>query len=150
MRVIEHQFSELLRHPKDVTSDVEEGDVLLRRRDEPDLRLTRADREAQQSELFEALARTFRNLAVHHPDALDDALGEAFAWLEFLPPRERQLFVDEFVRIVRAAGELDNYAPLGQLVREWRDSAEVYGDPELAARLKRPLNAVGGAVPVPA
>jgi hypothetical protein len=150
MRVVEHQFSELLRHPKDVTRDVVNGDVLLRRRNEPDLRLTSADRDAQQSELFEALARTFRNLADHHLDALDDALGDAFAWLEFLPSSDRKLFVDEFVRIVRAAGELDNYAPLGQLVREWRDSAAVYADPELAGRLRGPLDAVGEAVPVPA
>ena len=40
----ERPFSDLLRHPKEVTNDVENGDVLLRRRDEPDLRLTRADR----------------------------------------------------------------------------------------------------------
>ena len=78
MRVIEHPFSDLLRRPKDVTDDVEDGDVLLRRRDEPDLRLSRADREARRAEAFSALGRAMRNLAVHNPGALSDALADAF------------------------------------------------------------------------
>ena len=60
MRVIERQFSELLRHPKDVARDVDASDVLLKRRDEPDLVLSRADRDDDRSEAFEALARTIR------------------------------------------------------------------------------------------
>src|SRR5271165_6742369 len=112
MRVIEHQFSDLLRHPKNVTSDVEASDVLLRRRDEPDLRLSRADREAERTEAFTALARAFRNLAAHSPGALGDALADAFGWLEFLPAAERRMFADEFARVVTAAAELDNYGPL--------------------------------------
>src|SRR2546425_923405 len=67
MRVTERPFSDLLRRPKDVTTDVEEGDVLLRRRDEPDLRLSRADRDADRAAAFAALGRTLRNLAVHSP-----------------------------------------------------------------------------------
>jgi hypothetical protein len=149
MRVIEHQFSDLLRHPKDVTKDVEKGDVLLRRRDEPDLRLTRADREADRTETFGALGRAFRNLAQHNPSALDEALADPFRWLEFLPAADRRLFVDEFARVVTAAAEIDNYAPIGQLVREWRDTAEVHADPLLAGRLRRPINAAGEAVTEP-
>lgn len=37
MRVIEHPFSELLREPKAVVRDLDEGDVLLRRRGAPAL-----------------------------------------------------------------------------------------------------------------
>ena len=114
--MIEHQFSDLLRHPKEVTGDVEDGDVLLRRRDEPDLRLSRADREVERAEAFSALTRTFRNLAVHNRTVLDGALADAFPWLEFLPARDRRLFSDEFSRVVTAAADLDNYAPLGQLL----------------------------------
>jgi len=149
MRVIERSFSDLLRHPKDVTSEVENSDVLLRRRDEPDLRLSRADREAERAEAFGALARAFRNLAVHNPGALGDALGDAFGWLEFLPRADRRRFADEFAHVVTAAAQLDNYAPLGQLVREWRATAEVYADPKLARRLSQPIEAVGDAVPLP-
>ncbi len=147
MRVVERPFSDLLRHPKDVTNDVEDSDVLLRRRDEPDLRLTRADRDADRVEAFTALSRTLRNLAVHSAKALEAALGDAFPWLEFLPAGDRRLFVDEFTRVVTGAAALDSYAPLSQLVREWRASAEVHADPQLARRLRRSLDADGEQIP---
>jgi hypothetical protein len=150
MRVIERQFSDLLRHPKDVTSEVDDSDVLLRRRDEPDLRLSRADREAERTETFGALARAFRNLSVHNRGALGEALGEAFGWLEFLPAADRRLFIDEFARVVTASADLDNYAPLTQLIREWRTTAEVNADPKLARRLRRPVQASGKSVSAPA
>lgn len=150
MRVTEHPFSDLLRRPKDVTDDVEDGDVLLRRRDEPDLRLSRADREAHRAEAFSALGRAMRNLAVHNPRALSDALSDAFPWLEFLQPGDRRLFLDEFSRVVTAAAAVDNYEPLTQLVREWRATAEIHADPKLAKRLRRPLEASGEQVALPA
>ena len=61
MRVIERSFSDLLRRPNDVAADLESGDVLLRRRDEPDLRLTLAGRGAERSDVFRVLAHSFRN-----------------------------------------------------------------------------------------
>jgi hypothetical protein len=146
MRIIERPFSDLLRHPKAVTEDLEDGDVLLRRRDEPDLRLTLAAREAARSAAVAALGRALRNVAVHNPKALADSLAEALPWLEFLPPRDRQLFVEEFSRTMVASAELDNYAPVSQLVGEWRATAEVHADPRLARRLKRPLQAEGPRV----
>lgn len=54
MRVVERSFSDLLRHPNDVAADLDSGDVLLRRRDESDLRLTLADRDAERSDVFRA------------------------------------------------------------------------------------------------
>jgi hypothetical protein len=149
MRVTGHAFSDLLRRPKEVTSEVEEGDMLLRRRAGPDLRLTRADRDTERAATSGALGRTLRNLAVRNPSALEGALAEAFAWLEFLPPRDRRGFVEEFSRAVAAAAELDSYAPLTRLVREWRATAEIHADPRLPRRRRRPLKAVGGSVERP-
>ncbi len=149
MRVIERPFSDLLRKPKEVTDDVEQGDVLLRRRDEPDLRLSRADREAQRADTFSAIGRALRNLAVHNPAALADALGDAFPWIEFLPAVDRRLFLDEFSRVVVAAAALDDYEALSQLVREWRATAEVHADPKLARRLRRAVEAAGEPVVAP-
>ena len=111
---------------------------MLRRRDEPDLRLSRADRDAERAEAFAALGRTFRNLAVQSPKALEDALGDAFPWLEFLPAPDRRAFVEEFSRVVAAAAELDSYAPVVQLTREWRATAEVHADPKLARERSSP------------
>lgn len=149
MRVIERPFSDLLRRPKEVTDDVEEGDVVLRRRDGPDLWLTRADREAQRADTFAAIGRALRNLAVHSPVALGDALGDAFPWMEFLPAADRRLFLDEFSRVVTAAAAVDSYAPLDQLIREWRNTAEVHADPRLARRLRRAITADGDPVAAP-
>jgi len=149
MRVTERPFSDLLRHPKDVTVDVEQGDVVLRRRDAPDLRLTRADRDADRAAVFLALGRTLRNLAVHRPDVLDKALGDAFPWLEVLPPDDRATFVEEFTRVAVAAGDLDVYNPLSQLIREWRATAEVHADPDVAKRLYQPTTADGPPVAPP-
>ena len=150
MRVIERPFSDLLRHPKDVTIEVEEGDVVLRRRDEPDLRLTRADREAERAAAFAAFGRTLRNLALHNPKALGEALGDAFPWLEFLPGADRRAFVEEFSRVAAAAAELDTYGPMSQLVREWRATAEIHADPTLARRLRRMTDADGARIRPPA
>jgi Family of unknown function (DUF6247) len=149
VRVFERPFSDLLRHPKDVTDELEDGDVLLRRRDEPDLRLSRADRDASRAEAFAGLGRALRNIAVHSPAVLGEALADAFPWVELLPTRDRQLFLDEFSRVLAAAAAIDDYAPVSQLVREWRATAEVHADPALARRLRRPLDASGDQVEVP-
>lgn len=149
MRVIERPFSDLLRKPREVTDDVEENDVLLRRRDEPDLRLTRADREAHRADTFSAIGRALRNLAVHNPLALASALGDAFPWVEFLPDADLSSFVDEFSRVVVAGAALDDYEALSQLVWEWRATAEVHADPKLARRLQRAAKAAGEPVKPP-
>ncbi len=149
MRVTEHLFSDLLRRPKDVTDDLETGDVLLRRRDEPDLRLSRADRESHRVEAFAAMGRMLRNLAVHNPATMSDALVDAFPWIEFLPAGDRLLFLDEFTRILTAAATVDNYELMTQLVHEWRATAEVHADPKLARRLRRPLEVAGDRVAPP-
>ncbi len=143
MRVIERQFSDFLRHPKDVTQDVDASDVLLKRRDEPDLVLSRADRDEDRSEAFGALARTIRNLASHSPAALSDALVESFAWLEFLPAKDRASFVNEFARVVVASSDIDNYEPVAQVIREWRATAEILAVPSIAKRLRSSIDAAG-------
>ncbi len=149
MRVIEHPFSDLLRQPKKVTDDVEDGDVVLRRRDEPDLRLSRADREAQRADTFTALGRVLRNLAVHNPAAFSDALGDAFPWVELLPAADRREFVDEFSRVLMAVADVDNYDPLSQLVHEWRTTAEIHADRKLARGLRRSIDVSGERIPAP-
>lgn len=146
MRVIDRPFSDLLRHPKEVTSDLDDGDVLLRRRGEPDVLLSRADRDDERAASLVGLGRALRHLAVHQPKALAEALDEAFPWLTFLPRRDRDVFIREFSVIVAGAVELDNLTPVSQLLREWRATAEVHADPKLARRLRRPLTAGGGPV----
>ena len=47
------------------------------------------------------------------------------------------------------AAETDDLAPVEQALREWRATAEIYSDPELAQRLTGPLVADGERVPAP-
>lgn len=150
MRVIEHSFSELLRQPKTVVKDLADGDVLLRRRGGPALRLTRVDRDDQRADAYAMVGRALRNLAVHSPVALGKALLDEFPWTSFLPKADREAFVDDFTRTVLAAAELDNFTPLAQLLDEWRATAEIHADPKLAGRLRRSITAKGKPVPRPA
>lgn len=150
MRVVERSFSELLRHPNDVAADLDAGDVLLRRRDEPNLRLTLADRDAERADVFRVLAMSFRNLAIHSPGVLDGAVSDAFSWSEFLPVKQRRMFLDEFSRTLIASAEMETYERLAQLVREWKAAAEIYAQPGLAKRLRAPVQLVdGGSVAAP-
>lgn len=150
MRVVEHPFSDLLRSPKRVVRDLADGDVLLRRRGAPALRLSQADRDDDRTVAFAALARLLRNLAARSSDAMADAALEAFAWLEFLPEADQAAFLAELPRTLLASAEIDNYTPVSQMLAEWRATAEVHADPKLARRLGRPVDADGDRVAAPA
>lgn len=150
MSVVERPFSEFLRQPKDVVAELVEHDVLLRRRNAPALRLSQADRDDDRSEAFEALARLLRNLAVHSPAALDEAVDDVFAWLTFLPRADRKLFIEELTRTLVGAAAVENYSPVAQLLREWKATAEIHADPKLARRLRKPIEASGDRAAAPA
>lgn len=149
MRVIERPFSEFLRQPNEVVAELADHDVLLRRRNAPSLRLSEADRDDERSEAFDALARLLRNLVTHSPTGLEQTIADVFPWATFLPKRDRDAFVDELTTTLMAAGGLDNFAPVGQMLREWKATAEIHADLRLARRLRRSIDADGDAVPVP-
>ena len=52
-------------------------------------------------------------------------------------------FIAEFTRAVVAASEVDSFAAVGQLLHEWRATAAVRSDRELAARLSAELRSEG-------
>ena len=150
MRVVERPFSEFLRQPNDVVAEFADHDVVLRRRNAPPLRLSEADRDDERDEAFDALARLMRNLVVHSPASLDATVDEVFPWVTFLPSRDRKAFVDELTRTLVAVSTIENYAPVGQLLREWKATAELHADPRLARRLRGAISADGDPVPAPA
>jgi hypothetical protein len=110
--VIERPFSGLSRQPKTVVRDLDDGDVPLRRRGAPALRLTLVDRDVQRADAYAMVGRALRNMAEHAPVALAEALLDEFPWTSFLPNVDRIDFVDQFTRTVVAAAELDNFALL--------------------------------------
>jgi hypothetical protein len=149
MRVVERQFSEFLRQPNEVVAELDEHDVLLRRRGAPALRLTQADRDDVRTEAVEAVVRMLRNLAVHDHPSFAAALEDGFPWAVFLPKGDRKQFAMELTQALVASVNLQNFAPVAQLLREWRATAEIHADPELAARLRKRLSANGGRVAIP-
>jgi hypothetical protein len=150
MSVVERPFSEFLRQPNDVVAELEDHDVLLRRRNAPALRLSQADRDDDRSEAFEALARLLRNLAVHSPTALGEAVDDVFAWLTFLPKADRKLFIEDLTRTLVGSATVENYSPVAQLLREWKATAEIHADPKLARRLRKAVEAQGDPIAMPA
>lgn len=150
MRVIERAFSELLRRPKDVVGELEEHDVVLRRRNQPALRLSQEDRAGARDEVIADMARLLRKLAVRSPAAVAEAVEEAFPWSSFLPAGDRDEFVRELTRTLAASADIDNFAPAAQMLLEWRSTAEIHADPKLARRLRGTLVADGKVVDAPA
>jgi hypothetical protein len=135
--------------PQDGIRELAKSDVVLRRRGASALRLTQAYRDEDFAAAFEAMARVLQSLAAHHPEAMREAALDAFSWVSFLPPMDRGRFLSEFTRALLGAAELDIYAPVSQLLVEWRATAEVHGDPRLARRLAALVAADGESVPEP-
>lgn len=146
----EATFTDFLRDPRKVTERLDTGDVILRRRDAEDLRLSVASRVAATEETLSFLSRVIA-------DALEDEVVRerighhaALPWLTFLPPTARERFYAELFECVEGAVELGTLAPVARLLDEWRVTAAVHADPDLARRLHGPLPGDGATVTRPA
>ncbi len=79
----------------------------------------------------------------------DADLERELAWVDVMPERDRRLFAEEMSQLMADAAETGDLALVEQALREWRVTAEIYLDPELAKRLTEPRSANGGRVPRP-
>lgn len=120
--------------------------VLLRRRNAPTLRLSRADHDEDRVAAIDVLARLLRHVVVRSPEAIGAVLDEALPWASFLPPGDHRRFVEELSRMLVASAAIESFASVAQLLREWRATATIHADPQLARRLKRPIVAAGPVV----
>lgn len=139
MDLVEHQFSDFLRQPNRIVEELQSRDVLLRRRGAPSLRLSRVDRDEARQETLLAVARMLRMLAVHAPESIEPVLLDGFPWAALLPAAARQEFLVELTQVLVATAELQSFAAVHQLMREWKATAEIHADPALAASLRRPV-----------
>ncbi|MGH8929573.1 MAG: hypothetical protein ACRDZO_02755 [Egibacteraceae bacterium] len=149
MTLGEVMLSTFLQNPTEVLARLDEGDMVIRRRDAQDLRLSldgySRDRDAGTALVAHMLAELVKEGVGR--DAISRVLQRSLAWMDFLPSTARDEFLGEFLRTAEAGAQISTYAPLMQLLREWRETAEIYADPELTRELTRPLP--GGAGPVP-
>jgi len=151
MNVATFPWTKFLRDPKLVTAELEQGDVVLHRRDEPDLQLTVAERAAERAEGVEMASSLLQVVAsdARSKSKLRRALGDRFAWIKIMPQKPQAQFMDEFIQCAQAAGQIGDLAPLAQLLHEWKATAAIYADPYLARRLKGPFPGDGGQIPRP-
>jgi hypothetical protein len=142
--IVERQFSEFLRQPNEVVAELVEHDVVLRRRGAPALRLSRADRDESRAMALIAVTKILRTLVDQMPAVMSAAVTDVFPFATFLPEEDRKAFFKELTQTLAASADLDNFARVAQLIKEWRATANVHAEPTLAARLQTPIRTTGG------
>ena len=150
MQVIERTFSEFLRQPKEVVANLARHDVVLRRRNAPDLYLSLAARDTTRAKTIECLARLLCKVAVDSPEAMDDAIEAAFPWVHFLSPGGLREFAEELTQTILASASVESFEPVELTILAWQNTAEILSDPELTALLSGPFTIMHGErVPCP-
>ena len=148
----EYTLTDLLRSPKVVTEATDRvSQLVIHRRNAPDLLLMRADRQHWVFEGAQAVARLLTATWIHlgAEDSIP-ALDEAMPWTVYLSEAGRAEFFAELSKALLASAELNNFAPVGQVLSEWKATAAIRVDPELADVLTRPIEApTGENVPEP-
>jgi hypothetical protein len=141
MRQAIKNWSEFLREPTQVLPHVERGEeVILRRRDGAALRLT-LESDAAMAQTGTELAAYVLGMMVPKmgADLLSRTLAPRLPWTRFLPAAELATFAREFAETLEACASIGNMNRVGELLRDWKATAEIHADPALAAELKRPL-----------
>lgn len=138
-------MSDFLRNSGEVLDRLEREDLVLRRRDGGDVYLSRADRQQAEHEAASSagrlLARLLEDPALRNRVLTD--LSETTPWTRFLPEADQARFADELVQTIAACAELESFAPVGRVVRQWKNTAEVWAQPQLLEALTAGL--VSGA-----
>lgn len=136
-------FSDLSKNSKRVAETVEQAQrVHVTRRDGEDLYLTTERHDRQREETADVTARLFAALigTDEGARAVLLALPTVFPWIRHLSPDEVREFVVDLVDATRDAAELDVHSTLHRVIVEWRATARILADPELAAQLTGPLH----------
>ncbi|MEV8323000.1 prevent-host-death family protein [Kitasatospora sp. NPDC059811] len=142
MSTLTVSFSDLSKNSKRVADSVERVQrVHVTRRDGEDLYLTTERHDRQREQTADVAARLFAALisSDEGTQAVLLALPAVFPWVRHLSAAEVREFVVDLVDATRDAVDLDVHANLHRVIVEWRATARVLADPELAAELARPL-----------
>lgn len=138
-------MSRFIQNYKQHLSDAERtGDtiVLPQRAGRPTWILVPEDRVRDTEVATDYLAAALR--AFTHDEMLAnrfvDALVSTLPWVSFLPEDNRQTFVEEATEVLLACASIGRYAAFAKLVEDWKSTAEVWSDPELARSLSEPID----------
>jgi hypothetical protein len=152
----EVNFSDLLQRPNETVEKLKSSRRralrVHRRGSEDDLVLTTIDRAAEEHDVVDLAVRVLRAVMsdpVLRSHTLLDILPQIFPWSMFLPGDARIAFAQELVDVMEASADLGVSAPVLTLIAQWRNTAEIYADPELLAILRSPRGGDFGPVPKP-
>jgi hypothetical protein len=132
-------YSAFLRGPSKVLPSLDDADVILERRDEENLVLTRAERFNAVTTGLRLAARSLAILARRHRDLAEEALAEELPWLTWLPAEERPTCVAELLSDLLAGADTGLLVPFARNLASWRSTAEAWSDPRLAHELRGPF-----------
>lgn len=147
---VERNLSDFLRRSGDVLREVEDHDVLLRRRDGADLMLVQADRETVIRDAVGLSSGFMSWFARMHASELIAGLPDVLPWLRFLPEGDRESFAQELVQTLEACISLQSYDQLGVLLSQWQNTAYLWSRPELLAEMQSDNAGESYDEPVPA
>lgn len=118
-------FTDLLRKPKEVLANIDEGQVRITRRDGDDLVILRGhdlavleEGIALSSRLIRAIGRNKNNVVV--------ALTDLFAWTAELSAGELSDYASEIEQLLYTASELGTFERLLRAQQEWKETALAY------------------------
>jgi hypothetical protein len=100
-----HSYSSFLRTPSQVLPDLVVGDVVLERRDEESLVVTRQDRFEAMRFGMAVSARMLRMLSKTDPESVANLMTEQMPWLGWLPTPERVECLNEILFNLDAGAE---------------------------------------------
>ena len=146
MAVQTFPYSSFLRGPSQVLPSLADADVILERRDEENLVLTRVERFDAVATGLRIAARSLAILARRHRDLAEEALAEELPWLTWLPDEERPTCVRELLADLVAGAETGLLVPFARNLASWRSTAEAWSDPRLARDLQGPFDGDGPVI----
>ncbi|GAA2006394.1 hypothetical protein [Catenulispora subtropica] len=132
-------YSTFLRSPSQVLLALEESIVLLERRDDANLILMREEAFDAKDVGLQLMARAFASLNRRHPELAEELLADELPWLHWLPEDERPQCVRQLLADLAAGADTGLMVPFIRTLRGWRNTAEIWSDPELTARLSGPF-----------
>lgn len=122
-------LSTFLRSPNEVIDRLDEGDVVLTRREGEALRVSKESSHHGERAMIAALSQLIAAVVTRKESAFEiaETLRKGpFPWLEFLPGDARSNFVGEFLRTAHACADVEHFEPLAILVGNWRETAVAY------------------------
>lgn len=132
-------FSTLINKQTSVFPALDDADVILERRDAENLVLMRSERFHAMVDGLGLAAKSLALIARANRSLAEEVFAEELPWLVWLPAEARFECVAELLDHLLAGADTGLLLPFARALREWKSTAEVYSDPELAHRLRGPF-----------